>query len=390
MLGYPPEQWYGGGSDPWENNLHADDRERVLAESARTYTEERDFACEYRMHAADGRVVWIAERETIVRDEHGCPCFCHGVMFDITRLKTAEQRLSRQRRRCARSATWPSATSTSPARCCSCSTPTARCACSTGTATSCSATRPDRWSAATGSGPCCRPRRPPRCATSSPRPCARRRGPRTTRASASGSCSTPPGNRRTIAWRHTLLRDAEGNATGALASGEDITDRLLAEAEVRRLAYHDPLTGLANRMHFDAELHAAVASEPAVGLLFIDLDDFKLVNDTLGHAAGDELLRDAGKRLAAVPGARLVGRHGGDEFLVLVPGPPAAAQAAAAAVDECLTRPFAISGHEVRLRASVGCASFPHDAPDADALLRAADAAMYRVKRRSRAWEAGR
>ena len=92
VLGYPTEEWYTN-HELWESKLHADDRDRVLADSDRTYTDARDFTCEYRLHAADGRVVWIAERETIVRDEAGRPSFCHGVMFDVTRLKTAEQRL---------------------------------------------------------------------------------------------------------------------------------------------------------------------------------------------------------------------------------------------------------------------------------------------------------
>jgi diguanylate cyclase (GGDEF)-like protein len=201
---------------------------------------------------------------------------------------------------------------------------------------------------------------------------------------------TAAGGRRTIEWRHTVLRDPDGRATGVLASGDDVTERLRAEAEIRRLAYHDPLTGLANRMHFDAELHTAVATEPEVGLLFIDLDDFKRVNDTLGHAAGDELLRAAGGRLAAAAGDGLAGRHGGDEFLVLVRGAPEAARAAAADVTRRLEEPFAIAGRTVRIRASVGRACFPGDARDADALLRAADAAMYRVKDGSRPQEAGR
>ena len=103
------------------------------------------------------------------------------------------------------------------------------CGCSTSTATSCSATRPARWSAATGSGPCCRRRRAGPCGEQY----ARRDGDdvadrSTTTARASGSCVTATGERRTIAWRHTLLRDPDGRATGALASGEDITDRLRA------------------------------------------------------------------------------------------------------------------------------------------------------------------
>jgi diguanylate cyclase (GGDEF)-like protein/PAS domain S-box-containing protein len=389
MLGYPAAQWYSG-PDPWEANLHADDRERVLTESSRTYTEERDFACEYRMHAADGRVVWIAERETIVRDERGRPSFCHGVMFDVTRLKTAEQKLLeaesalRAERDLAQSYLDVARTVLLVLDI-------------DGSVRLLNRYGHELLGFPAGSLVGCdwfETVLPPNT----------RAVVREQFAGAMRTTSETPGDdgvsewelvdaageRRTIAWRHPILRDAGGRATGALASGEDITDRLLAEAEVRRLAYRDALTGLANRMHFDAELRAAVAAEPAVGLLFIDLDEFKLVNDTFGHAAGDELLRAAGERLAAVAGARLVGRHGGDEFLVLVPGPPAVARAVAADVAELLGRPFTISGHEVRIGASVGCATFPHDAPDAGALLHAADAAMYRVKGRSRASEAGR
>src|SRR5918997_14308 len=90
ILGYPPDRWYHD-HELWESRLHPEDRERVLAASAKTFGEACDFQSEYRMLAADERVVWIADRETIVRDESGQPLFCNGVMFDITRLKTAEE-----------------------------------------------------------------------------------------------------------------------------------------------------------------------------------------------------------------------------------------------------------------------------------------------------------
>jgi diguanylate cyclase (GGDEF)-like protein/PAS domain S-box-containing protein len=379
VLGYAPEYWYRG-DDPWESNLHGDDRERVLAESDRSFAEERDFACEYRMHAADGRVVWIAERESIVRGADGRPSFCHGVMFDITRLKTAEERLVaaeaalREERDLAQRyfevartillvlddearvrqlnrfghdlLGYPPGSLVGSHWFATVLPPETRTLVSEGYARAMQTTGTDHDEAV-----------------------------------SEWELVTASGERRTVAWRHTLLRDADGRATGAVASGEDITERLRAEREIRRLAYHDPLTGLANRMHFDAELRAAVATEPAVGLLFIDLDEFKRVNDTLGHAAGDELLRAAGGRLLAAAGDGLVGRHGGDEFLVLVRGGTAATEAAAAEVTRRLEEPFAIAGRTVRIRASVGCACFPGDARDADTLLHAADAAMYRIKR---------
>jgi diguanylate cyclase (GGDEF)-like protein/PAS domain S-box-containing protein len=384
VLGYPPERWYAG-PDPWEVNLHPDDRERVLAESARTYADACDFTCEYRMQAADGRVVWIAERETIVRDERGRPSFCHGVMFDVTRLKTAEQRLVaveaalREERDLAQRYLDVARTLLLVLD------PDGRVRLlnqhghellgyPAGSLIGC-----DWFETALA-------------------PAARATVPRQYAAAMATTCAsadddgvsewelvTAAGERRMIAWRHAVLRDADGRATGVLASGEDITDRLRAQAEIRRLAYSDPLTGLANRAHFDAELRAAVAGERPVGLLFVDLDEFKLVNDTLGHGVGDELLRVVGERLAAAAGSGLVGRHGGDEFLVLLPAldadAPASAREAAAAVSERLGEPFAIARHTVRVRASVGCAVYPDEATDADALLRRADAAMYRVKR---------
>ena len=118
-----------------------------------------------------------------------------------------------------------------------------------------------------------------------------------------------------------------------------------AEAELRRLAFHDPLTGLPNRSQLDARLRAAVARararDRAVALLFVDLDNFKLVNDSLGHAAGDRLLRRVATRLDGVEApAGLLARHGGDEFLVLLDDldPETAEPAARAAADDVAVR----------------------------------------------------
>jgi diguanylate cyclase (GGDEF)-like protein/PAS domain S-box-containing protein len=389
MLGHPVERWYST-PETWENGLHPDDRERVLAASARTYADELDFACEYRFLAADGTVVWIDERETIVRDEHGRPSFCRGVMFDVTRLKTAEQRLVvaeaalREERDLARRYFDVARTMLlvlDP----------------DGSVRQLNRFGHDLIGYPVGSLVGCdwyATALPPEMAALARDGFMRAMKTMSETEHDDGTSEwellTAAGERRTIAWRHTILRDADGRATGALASGEDITDRLRAEAEIRRLAYQDSLTGLANRMHFDAELRAAIAAGQPFGLLFIDLDQFKLVNDTLGHAAGDELLRATGLRLAGATGGALAGRHGGDEFLVLVPGPPALAEAAAADVAARLAEPFAIGGREVRIRASVGCATFPDEAGDAEALLHAADAAMYRAKGQSRRPEAGR
>ena len=397
LLGYPREQWYHG-PDPWTANLHPDDRERVLAESERTYGEGRDFACEYRMLTADQRVVWIAERESIVRDEGGRPLFCHGVMFDITRLKTAEQRLLsaesalREERDLAQRYLDVARTMLLVLD----ADESVRLLNQHGhelLGYPAGALIGSNWFDV---------------AVPAEMREEHRTGFRNVMAGRMPGTEgretvlvTATGEERTMAWRHTMLHAPDGSPTGTLSSGEDITEQLRAEAEIRRLAYHDPLTSLPNRSHFDAGLRAAVAAAPAAGhavaLLFADLDGFKRVNDSLGHAVGDELLRGVADRLAGLEGAAALGRHGGDEFLVLLDSLPldaaaagAAALAAVAAIAGRLAAPFALAGTEVRIDASVGCAVYPFDAVDADALLRHADDAMYAAKRRSSRKAAGR
>jgi diguanylate cyclase (GGDEF)-like protein/PAS domain S-box-containing protein len=383
VLGYPAEEWYAN-HELWESSLHADDRDWVLADSERTYAEGRDFTCEYRVHAADGRVVWIAERETIVRDGAGRPSFCHGVMFDVTRLKTAEQRLvaAESALRAERDLAQRYLDVARTLLLVIDADETVRLlnqyghellGYPPGALIGC-----NWFDVAVPAGARERYRQHFRDAMAG-RPSPIDGGAETLLVTASGE-------ERTVAWRHALLESPDGAPAGTLSSAEDLTERLRHEAEIRRLAFHDPLTGLANRSHFGAELRAAIAGGEPVGLLFVDLDDFKLVNDTLGHSAGDDLLRAVAERLDA--GAGLVGRHGGDEFLVLLRGlqgdVAGAARAAAAAVSAQLAEPYTIAGRCLRIEASVGSAAYPGEAADADALLGRADAAMYRAKRRAR------
>jgi diguanylate cyclase (GGDEF)-like protein len=162
-----------------------------------------------------------------------------------------------------------------------------------------------------------------------------------------------------------------------------------ANASLAHLAIHDPLTGLPNRALFHDRLSRALTprhaehGDTAVALLFIDLDNFKAVNDTLGHPAGDALLVAAAGRLAAaVRPSDLVARFGGDEFVVLVDSAvtPAAAQHVAARLLESLRAPFAIADREVTIDASVGIALGVPGATTADDLLREADIALYQAK----------
>ena len=205
---------------------------------------------------------------------------------------------------------------------------------------------------------------------------------------------TRSGLRRRIAWQVTCVRDADGRRV-AVFSGQDITERVRAEAQLRKLAFFDPVTGLPNRAQLESRLRAAVTRARrrglAVALLLVDLDNFKLVNDSLGHTAGDRLLRRVGARLRGVGGDdALLARHGGDEFLLLAGDLPreeagAAARGLADELSTRLAKPFSAAGMEFHVEASIGISLFPDDADGAEELLQHADVAMYQSKGRGRA-----
>ena len=203
------------------------------------------------------------------------------------------------------------------------------------------------------------------------------------------SVVTSSGELRSIAWQNSVLRDPDGAITGALASGEDVTERLAAEQQITYLAYHDALTGLPNRtlleQHLGLALERARSTGAEVALLQLDLDNFKLVNDSLGHGAGDTLIRALTARLQdALAPAVLLARTGGDGFHVLLADlredPLAAAERAADAIGERLAEPFMVAGAEFQVSASIGIALTSRDGGDSEALLARADAAMYRAK----------
>jgi diguanylate cyclase (GGDEF)-like protein/PAS domain S-box-containing protein len=197
----------------------------------------------------------------------------------------------------------------------------------------------------------------------------------------------------------SLVRDQNEEPLHLICQVEDVTERKAAEESLSKriayLAYHDELTGLPNRAmfreHLDLALARAARNSSGIAILNLDLNRFKLVNDSLGHAAGDQLLREAAGRLAAaVRASDLVARVGGDEFVVLLADLEGGherevAELVAAGIHKSLSAPFVISDAEFFIGTSIGIALYPFlplgvPQPNAEGLLRSADAAMYKAK----------
>jgi diguanylate cyclase (GGDEF)-like protein/PAS domain S-box-containing protein len=214
---------------------------------------------------------------------------------------------------------------------------------------------------------------------------ARREGPQT----FEWHCRTRGGR---VFWAEICVRPSTfGGSAVALATLRDISDRKEAERRIRRMARHDALTGLPNRRVFVDSVGGAIARASrdgaAFAVLFLDLDHFKDVNDTLGHPAGDELLREVAARLrGSVRDTDLVARFGGDEFAVLMPEVREEGGAAALAVKliAALEPPFSIQGNDIRIGTSIGIAVGAPSGTTVEAILSHADVALYRAKAEGR------
>jgi diguanylate cyclase (GGDEF)-like protein/PAS domain S-box-containing protein len=206
------------------------------------------------------------------------------------------------------------------------------------------------------------------------------------------------GERRTVSWAATSVQDQNGKVVGMTAVGLDVTNRNHTEERVRLLANTDQLTGLANRTLLAETLEDALEQAEKGGrclaVVYIDLDNFKLINDSLGHQSGDELLCQVADRLRHVCDPLMIARPGGDEFFVLVADRssgevalsehPADIEQIVAVmrgrIAAALRRPFELAGSELYVDVSLGASFYPTDGSTADELLRRADIAMYRDK----------
>jgi diguanylate cyclase (GGDEF)-like protein/PAS domain S-box-containing protein len=186
----------------------------------------------------------------------------------------------------------------------------------------------------------------------------------------------------------SFIRDAKGDATGILGITRDITKRKAAEENLVYLAYHDALTGLANRKAFieklEKEVLYAKRYKTSLALMFLDLDGFKAVNDTHGHEVGDHLLVAVGQRLTTIlRETDFIARLGGDEFTIILANPEKNdTTRVAIRIQQALSRPYKIHEKTIdHVSASIGIAQFQADGKDTSSLIRSADAAMYQAKR---------
>ena len=189
----------------------------------------------------------------------------------------------------------------------------------------------------------------------------------------------------------TPIKDSKGSPTHFLILGEDISIRKRYEQQLLRQANYDVLTGLPNRMLALDRLKLAIAQarrdETQVGVMFLDLDNFKHINDTMGHEAGDNLLIEASRRISScLRGTSTVARLGGDEFLVILPGlkDPLSTEQVAERILQTFTPPFQLGPQEVFVSTSIGIAIYPTDSDNSSSLLQNADAAMYQAKRQGK------
>ncbi|HEY6896559.1 MAG TPA: EAL domain-containing protein [Rhodocyclaceae bacterium] len=193
-----------------------------------------------------------------------------------------------------------------------------------------------------------------------------------------------------MSWTNTLLHNEAGEIIGTLSSAEDVTERRKAEDRVHYLAHFDALTGLPNRTQLSDRTKYAISlaqrSQGQLALMFLDLDQFKDINDTLGHSVGDALLVELAKRLRLVlRDEDTVSRLGGDEFIFLLPGTDArgAAHVAQKLLDT-IAEPCRLEHYDLNITGSIGIALYPGDGDDLESLSQSADTAMYRVKQEGR------
>jgi len=372
MTGYPPEKFYND-PDLWYDVVHPEDRQRVMTEDERTDKTGKHFRMEYRMVHRDGRVVWVRDEAVLVRNEDEPPRLWQGVMFDVTERKEAEEALhqSEERFRRLANAAFEGILITDGNRILEANKALAQ-------MVDC-----DDPSELVG-----------RSALEFVAPEYRDLVQRNLLSGREDPYEIAglrkDGARRDLEMRERTI--SYGERTVRITAVRDVTERKGYERRLRRQALSDPLTGLPNRTLLADRLEHALARggrrRASVAVLFLDLDNFKFVNDSLGHKIGDQLLIAVAEKLrVCLRPEDTVARLGGDEFAVLLED---ADRGQAVRVAERITQelrtPFLIGGHEVFVTASVGISlGVSARWRRLGDLLQEADQAMYLVKQSGKA-----
>jgi diguanylate cyclase (GGDEF)-like protein/PAS domain S-box-containing protein len=382
LLGHPPEAFLAD-QGLWDRLVHPEDRLRVANETARVFREEREFECEFRMLAADGRELHVWERDAIVRDREGRPLLTQGVLVDVSPLHSAEEALRAERDRAQSYLDVAGAIMLALDR-------AGRIAMLNRAGHELLGYRDGELIGRDWFETCLPPDERAEWRTTFEQVIA---GRHPGRDHAENGLLTRDGQVRIVEWRNRLIYGDDGRVTTTLSSGLDVTERRAAEERIAHLAYHDSLTGLPNRAllreHLEPALARARRAGRSVALMYLDLDDFKAVNDSFGHDAGDDLLCQVAERLVARRRASdVLARQSGDEFMLLLTDigddPGEATVAAAGGMLDTLSEPFRVGDESFHVSGSIGISIFPRDADDAATLLRHADAAMYEAKAEGR------
>ncbi len=389
LLGIPRDEFLSTRT-AWEAALHPEDRDRVMAASEHSMATGEPFRLEYRAIHRDGRERWIREDSTLVCDDAGVPLYWLGLMLDVTEMVFAQRQLHEAR------SEYGALVEQIPAIVYTdlvdeewtTSYVSPQIEQLLGYTAEEYIAQSDLW--------------------------ARMLHPDDRDGAMEGyERGRDSGSPFVLEYRliardgHVVwfrdsaivLQDAEGRPRLIQGVMLDITERKIAEEQIAFLAYHDKLTGLPNRAMFDEllaiALRRSLRSDEGVAVISLDLDDFKLVNDSLGHESGDELIVQlAGRLREATRGTDMVARPGGDEFLVLLSdldrtppmpggqdGATISAEAVAVRIQQEFREPFIVADTELYLTASLGISVFPAETADPTTLLKNADTAMFRSKK---------
>ncbi len=393
----------GEETGTWQSRIHPDDRSRVLEEikTHLTSRDDKEYQIEYRVRGEDGQWRWFLDRGRVVeRDEQGIPVRMTGTHQDITLQKQRDETMALMQEQMHRAIEHERSFLQSVID--GAADPVMvidmEYTLQLINAAACRLMQVDQHSA---EGKKCY-----QLFSNRDRPCSSDRYPcpiqeiRKTGRRVTLIHNPFHGNRinNTFEIEASPFRDREGNIHGVVEVARDITDRLRIEKELResqsrlyKLAHHDTLTGLPNRLLFRDRLERALAKaqrkKSRVAILFLDLDHFKEINDTLGHDVGDGLLVEVANRLQQqCRRSDTVARLGGDEFVFILDEISRAQNAAIVAtkIMASLDRPIRVGEHDLRISTSIGIGIYPDDSDKMDEVIKCADTALYRAKEEGR------